>query len=208
MRRVLLAALAAVALTACADAAPTAPPAAEGTAAAPAREDGYTVTALGDQWSLYSSQSPADILSSTESWEVGSRFSSTVAGCIIALRFYRAPGETGSNVVKVWSNSGGSPLVSRTVAGSTASSGWHEVYLYHPLVDQRVPISANTYYRVTANTNTKQAKSYAYLDNGPIGNGPLSSSLSYYIQGAGNFPTTSSTSIFFVDLIFQEGPCS
>lgn len=204
MRRVLLAATAALALAACADA-PTTPKAANATSAALARND-IGITAIGDQWSLYSSQTPAEILSTTESWEVGSRFSSTVAGCIIALRFYRATGETGSNAVKVWTNSG-TQLVSRTVAGSTASAGWHTVYLYHPLVDQRVSISANTYYRVTANTNTKQAKTYGYLNSQSLGNGPLSSTLSYYIQGAGNFPTTSSPSIYFADVIFQEGPC-
>lgn len=205
MKRILLAATAALALAACADAAPTAPEAANATSAAPARDE-YAVTALGDRWSLYSNQTPAEILTGTESWEIGSRFSSTTAACVIAFRFYRAPGETGSNTVRLWTNTG-TLLRSRVVAGSSAPSGWNELYLYHPLVDHRVPISANTYYRITANTNTKQAKTYAYLDSQSLGNGPLSSTQSYYTQGAGNFPTTASGSIFFVDLIIEEGPC-
>lgn len=205
MTRILLAAAAALALAACADAAPTAPSATAATSAAPARDD-YAVTALGDRWTIYSNQSPAEILTGTDPWEVATRFSSTVAACVIGFRFYRAPGETGTNTVKLWTN-GGTLLRSRTVATSTSPSGWNELYLYHPLVDHRVAISANTYYRVSANTNTKQAKTYAYLDSGAMGNGPITSSLSYYGQPAGSMPTSSSTSIFFVDVIIEEGPC-
>src|SRR5687768_17321858 len=104
MKRILLAAAAALALAACADAGPTSSGPADAESTAPAGN--MSATALGDQWTIYSNQTPAEFLDASPGWEVATRFSTTVASCIIALRFYRAPNETGSNTVKVWTNSG------------------------------------------------------------------------------------------------------
>lgn len=206
MTRILLAAAAALALGACADAAPTAPSSTRAASAAPARDD-YAVTALGDWWTIFTNQVPQSLVYDTSAWEVATRFKSSVTACVIGFRFYRGPNETGSNTVKLWTNSG-TQLRSRTVTSSSDGGGWHEKYLYHPLADQRYQIAANTYYLVSANTNFEQAKTFAYLtSNGSISNGVLTADMSYYGQPAGSFPTTSSGSIYFVDVIIEEGPC-
>lgn len=154
-------------------------------------------------YTIFTSQTPASTLDATPGWEVGTRFYTSVEGCVIGFRFYRASGETGSNQVKLWTNSG-TLLRSRTVASS--GTGWKELYLYHPLADHRVCIAANTYYRVSVNTNTAQVKTFGAFDNGPITNGPLTATQGYYGQPTGSMPGTVSNSNFFVDVIFQEGP--
>lgn len=103
----------------------------------------------------------------------------------------------------LWTNSGTS-LRSRGVASS--GTGWKELYLYHPLVDHRVHISANTYYRVSVNTNSAQVKTFGAFTNGPITNGLLVATSGYYGQPTGSMPTTASDSNFFVEMIFEEGP--
>ena len=47
-------------------------------------------------------------------------------------------------------------------------------------------------------------KTFGYLDSGPIVHGALVGDLSYYGQPTGSMPTSSSGSIYFVDVTFQE----
>jgi hypothetical protein len=149
------------------------------------------------EWTLYTTQQPDQVLDATGGWEVGSRFVSSKPGRIIGFRFYRAEGETGTNYGRLWSNSGQKLKTSNPFPSGT---GWVTVMLDNP-----VTISVNTTYRVSVNTNTRQAKrGGGYAFDGPLGTGPLSSTGGYYQQGAGNFPNTSSASYYFADVIFEE----
>ena len=200
MKRLLLAASAALLLAACADDAPS--------PVAPASPR----FASGDEWMIFpETMTPAETGTSTSSWEVATRFKASVAGCITKIHFYRAYGETGDNVVKLWTNSG-TLLFSETIAhGITAGPGgyWLDFDLT-PLVgpapgNRDICIQPNTYYRVSVNTNTKQAKTYAYFtNNGPIVRGPLTADYSYYGQPAGSMPTQGSGSIYFIGVTFAE----
>jgi hypothetical protein len=195
MQRFVLAAAAALVLTACADTGetPVAP-------AAPR-------LATGDTWRVFTTQTPAEILDATGGWEVATRFKASVPGCITELHFYRAPGETGLNYIKLWTNSG-TQLLSWPVYFPV--TGWNTVQLTSPPgvgppIDSSVCIPANTYYRVSVNTNTKQAKTYDYFTtNGSITRGPLTANYSYYGQPTGSMPTQGSNSIYFVDVTFEE----
>lgn len=199
MKRILLAALASVALAACGDG--------NQSPAAPASPR----FASGDDWTIFpETMTPAQTVDATGGWEVATRFKASVPGCITAISFYRAQGETGNNIIKLWTNSGTRLYTDTLFATWSSPGGWRTVDLaptagVGPPIDVRVCISANTYYRVSVNTNTKQAKTYGYfLNNGPIVRGPLTADNSYYGQPTGSMPTTSSSSIYFIGVTFEE----
>jgi len=192
MKRTLVAMSAALALGACAD------PSSSLIEPGPAR------LASGDRWSVFGSETPASTLDASPGWEIATRFYATVPGCIRKLHFYRASGETGTNYVKVWTNSG-TLLYSNQIASS--GSGWRTLSLepvVSPPIDNSICIPAYTYYRVSVNTNTKQGKTFGYFDNGPAANGALVADYSYYGQPTGSMPTTGSGSAYFVDVTFEE----
>lgn len=193
MKRALLAVTAALALAACGD------------TSSSVVEPGLPRFSSGQSWQIFTTQTPQEILTATSGWEVATRFYTTVPGCITHVQFYRAPGETGTNSVKVWTNSG-TLLYSSPISHS--GSGWHTVSLnpgiVGPPLNEEVCIPAWTYYRVSVNTNTKQAKTYGYLDSGPIVNGPLVADFSYYGQPTGSMPTQGSGSIYFIGVTFEE----
>lgn len=195
LKRFVTIAGAALALAACAD-----------TRSSPV-EPGAPLFSSGDTWRIFTTQTPAEVLTGTSAWEVATRFYATVPGCITKLHFYRAPGETGTNYIKVWTNSG---VKREEMEVYFPVTGWNTVNLVSPpgvgpAYNLSICIPANTYHRVSVNTNTKQAKTYAYFtDNGPISRGPLRADYSYYGQPAGSMPTQGSGSIYFVDVTFEE----
>jgi hypothetical protein len=202
MRHSFLAVTAALALAACADTSPTDVQAGQ---APGLSEPSFYVSQPGSRWNIYTDQTPESTLDAAPGWEVGTRFYSSVPGRIVGFRFWRAVGETGTNTVKLWTDSG-TQLVSKSISTST-TSGWRPALLKTPFVDQSVCIDANTYYRVSVNTNTKQVKTGGgYSFYGALSNGPLYSSGSNYGQPINVMPTTSSNSYFFVDVVFEDDP--
>ncbi|HEX6042160.1 DUF4082 domain-containing protein [Longimicrobium sp.] len=149
----------------------------------------------GPVYTLFTTQTPASFLSASPGWEVGTRFKATVPGRIIGFRFYRAPGESGTNRARLWSN-GGTLLRTATLPNS-GRSGWDTVYLS----SNQPRIAANTSYRVSVNTNAQQAKT-SNAGSFLLINGSLQADLSYYGQPTGSMPTQSSNSFFFADVIF------
>src|SRR5215510_1050229 len=83
--------------------------------------------------------------------EVGVKFQSSVAGQITALKFYRSPSDTGSDLLNLWDSTGNN-LASVTFT-NTAASGWQSVSLATP-----VTISANTTYVASYHTSGRFAK--------------------------------------------------
>ncbi|HEY2479044.1 MAG TPA: DUF4082 domain-containing protein [Solirubrobacterales bacterium] len=70
---------------------------------------------------------------------LGIKFGSTVAGKVWGVRFYKAPGNTGTHVVGLWTSSG--TLLAQATAANETASGWQEVLFASP-----VSIAANTMY--------------------------------------------------------------
>jgi Domain of unknown function (DUF4082)/PKD domain/Metallo-peptidase family M12 len=127
-------------------------------------------------------------------YTVATQFSSSVSGYVTTLRFYRAAGESGTNVGKLWTD-GGTQLATVNFPGSP-SSGWVEVQL-----PTAVAITAGTLYRVSVTTNVRQSKTNCGIGSG-ITNQVLTAHQGFWI--AGNvFPTTGSCSNFFVDVKFD-----
>jgi hypothetical protein len=146
-------------------------------------------------YTILTNQTP-DTAGAGTGYEAGNQFSSSQDGYITALRFWKAPGETGTHVGRLWTNSG-VQLASVTFQNETAS-GWQEQYL--PF---RVRITAGTLYWVTYNENAWQSKAYCGLSS-PITNGPLTAWRGAYsnANSPGTFPTNGSCSNFFADVYF------
>ncbi|MEH1774161.1 MAG: N,N-dimethylformamidase beta subunit family domain-containing protein [Nostoc sp.] len=100
-------------------------------------------------------------------YELGMKFHSATGGQISAIRFWKAPSETGTHIGKIWTATG-TLLASVTFTNETASS-WQNQALGTPL-----NIQANTTYVVSVNVNTYYVATYDQLGS-PIVNGDLSS---------------------------------
>ncbi|HEU0300766.1 MAG TPA: DUF4082 domain-containing protein [Longimicrobium sp.] len=190
IKRCILTATAALALSACADT-PVATSSAED--ATPALD----VYAARD--SFYTTQTPADVLDAAPGWEVGTRFITYVDGRITGFRFYKAPGECGSHTARLW-NESGQQIASATFTNETAS-GWQRV----TTTAKFIPAGS---YMVSVNTNCKQAKTFAWFtNNGEIDRGWGTAYGGAYGQPTGSMPGSNSGSSFFVDVYFRERIC-
>jgi trimeric autotransporter adhesin len=148
---------------------------------------------------LFTTQAPSvGFASDAVNYELGMAFTSTVGGQITGVRFWKAAGDTGTHIGKLWSSSG-QLLTSVTFSNETAS-GWQQQALVVP-----VWIAANTRYVVSVNTaNTDYVVAYDGLEiqvvnqhlRSAIGNNGVFAS-------AGQFPTnTFSSSNYFRDVFF------
>lgn len=143
--------------------------------------------------SMFPGLTPAEALATGGTvYTVGTQFSSTHNGYITQIGFHRAPGETGTNRLRLYTDSG-TELVSQNATCS--SSGWCWVDI------SDVAITAGTRYRVAVNTNTYQSKTGCGIGGG-ITNGPLTAHSGYWVAGD-TFPTNGSCSNFFVDVKFD-----
>jgi hypothetical protein len=128
--------------------------------------------------------------------ESGTRFSSSRAGTIQAIRFYKMAGETGTHIGRIWDDATGALLASVTFTNETAS-GWQTQALATPL-----SIVANKKYRVSYKVNTNRARTQSVFLN-PISNGVLTAVGGCDTTPAGGFPSTSSIDNYFADVVFH-----
>jgi hypothetical protein len=131
-------------------------------------------------------------------YEMGMKFQSTTGGQITAVRYYRAPSETGGHTGHLWSSTG--TLLATVNFSDESLVGWQQANLSQP-----VTIQAGTVYVVTVGINAYYNASNAAFA-GPLVNGPLSA----VADGAngvygpiGSFPTGSfDNSNYFIDVSF------
>jgi hypothetical protein len=150
---------------------------------------------------LFTTQTPAVTNASdgtNANYELGTAFTSDIAGQITAVRFWKAPSETGTHTGRIWSGTG-QLLDSVTFTNETAS-GWQVQPLASPFA-----ITANTTYVVSVNTGGTY---YVATDGGlssQVTNQDLSSVVGnnglYGPPGA--FPTnTHDGANYFRDVVF------
>jgi len=144
---------------------------------------------------LFPTAAPQTFEATAQAFEQGTRFSSSVNGQITHIRFWKAPGETGTHVGRIWADNG-LALASVFFTNETAS-GWQEAQLQTPL-----SITANVKYRVSFNVQTVSAKTLNGLAS-PITSGPLVAWGSYTSPFAGFFPNTATPNNGFVDVKFR-----
>ena len=132
----------------------------------------------------------------TSAVQVGVRFSSTVAGTVTGIRFYKGLQNTGAHQGYLWSSTG-SLLATVAFSGETAS-GWQSATFNTP-----VAIQPGVEYRASYHSTTGR---YAVTLGGlssPVTNGPLSTPASgaVYVYGT-SYPASTSNHNFWVDVYF------
>ncbi|KRR21604.1 hypothetical protein CQ13_30745 [Bradyrhizobium retamae] len=139
--------------------------------------------------------------------EVGMKFTSSVAGQITALKFYRSAGDTGTDVLNLWTATG--TLLGSATFTNTAASGWQTVTL-----PSTVSIAANTTYIASYHTTGAYVATNNYFTTA-VTNGPLTAPSTTTIAGGngvyayggtsttGIFPTnTYGAANYWVDVVF------
>ncbi|WP_225703695.1 DUF4082 domain-containing protein [Bradyrhizobium cenepequi] len=138
--------------------------------------------------------------------EVGMKFTSSVAGQITALKFYRSPGDTGVNTLDLWTATG--TRLATVTFSNTSASGWQTVTL-----PSGVSIAANTTYIASYHTTGAYVATNNYFTTA-VTNGPLTAPSStasggngVYSYGgtstSGIFPTSSyNAANYWVDVVF------
>ena len=145
--------------------------------------------------------------------EVGMKFTSSVAGQITALKFYRSASDTGTDVLDLWTATG-TRLASATFT-NTAASGWQTVTL-----PSAVSIAANTTYIASYHTTGAYVATNNYFTTS-VTNGPLTAPSTTTIAGGngvyayggtsttGIFPTnTYGAANYWVDVVFTPSGAS
>ena len=159
--------------------------------------------AVGVAEKIFTTQTPV-VANGTDGsgvdYELGTVFSSGVAGQITAIRFWKASNESGTHTGHLWSATG--QLLATVIFSGETASGWQQQNLTTP-----VSITANTNYVVTVNT----ANSY-YVDTSgglaaSVVNGNLSTPVGNNgVYGTpGQFPTSSyQNSNYFRDVVLTH----
>ncbi|MFF1815959.1 DUF4082 domain-containing protein [Kribbella sp. NPDC058245] len=153
--------------------------------------DTYTLWNVGD----------APVFGATESTslEMGVKFSSSTAGKVHGVRFFKGTHNTGTHTGTLWT-SDGQKLAVGTFSGETAS-GWQEMQFAQP-----VAITAGTSYVISYSS----AGGFSATENGLASarqNGSLiTSGPGIYALQASQLPTLSyQNRNYFADVVFSEG---
>jgi hypothetical protein len=136
--------------------------------------------------------------------ELGMKFTSTTAGRVTGVRFYKSTTNTGTHVGSLWSSTG--TLLGQVTFAGESASGWQQTSFTTP-----VAIAANTTYVISYHTNVGYyADDLNYFTtsrtSGPL-TAPANSTASpngVYTYGANPvFPVSGyNSSNYWVDVIF------
>jgi hypothetical protein len=137
--------------------------------------------------------------------QLGVKFTSSQAGSISGIRFYKGAQNTGTHTGSLWTATG-TQLASATFTNET-TTGWQQINFVQP-----VSINANQTYVAAYHTTSGNYAANGNYFSGSRTSGPLtapSSSSSggngvYAYGGAGSFPNqTFNANNYWVDVVFQ-----
>ncbi len=151
-------------------------------------------TLVGLLISLLTTQTPT-VSSGTTASEFGVQISTSVAGRVMALRFYREVGDPGPHTGHLWSGTG--QLLATVLFTNETASGWQQ-----QSID---PIAFPVGSIIVASVNSINGSHYAIRSKGfssPIINSPLSATTGL-IGNPGSFPTNKSLNNYFRDIVFD-----
>jgi len=167
-----------------------------------------TVAAPSSTYSLFNTSPPPENVDSGDGLpiELGMMFSSSEAGYVTSVRFYKSAANTGTHTGSLW-NLAGQRLAQVTFTGETAS-GWQQADF-----DTPVPIAAGQRYVVSYHTTTGHyAMTPSYFESS-ITSGPLFGWADglrpngRYAYGGGGYPDESfQASNYWVDVVVEVDP--
>jgi hypothetical protein len=164
-----------------------------------------TAPAGGCPCSLFGSTAPTTVDSGDGSAiEVGLRFTPTANGKVTGVRFYKAPGNTGTHTGTLWS-AAGAALATGTFSNET-DSGWQSLTFASP-----VSVTAGTAYTVSyyAPSGHYSVTSDFFTSDYVIGalTAPAGANGVYRYGVGGGFPTSSYRSTnYWVDVSYEMTP--
>ncbi len=132
--------------------------------------------------------------------QLGVRFTSSSAGQVTGVRFYKGAGDSGAHTASLWSATG--TLLATANFTAESASGWQDVYFATP-----VTIQAGVEYRASYHTTwSAYAVDPGALSN-PVANGPLSTLANggAYSYSTG-FPDQAVSHNYWVDIHFVASP--
>ncbi len=132
--------------------------------------------------------------------QLGVRFTTSQAGSVTGIRFYKGAGDTGTHTASLWSATG-TLLATANYTAETAS-GWQDVYFTTPVV-----IQPGVEYRASYHTTwSAYAVDPGALTN-PVTNGALSTLANggAYSYSTG-FPDQAVSHNYWVDIHFVASP--
>lgn len=153
-------------------------------------------------YSLFTSQVPAatTFYQDYPNGVLGTRFHSSAAGRITALRFWVQPGDSDDTTMILWDYATKTELAS--VSGTpSGAEGWFQLSLPAP-----VTITAGTEYVVTYNAGPNgNYIGWAQFFAAPLVNGPLTAPIGAGIFGDSGFPTQGpfGNASYFADVVFE-----
>ena len=150
--------------------------------------------------SMFSAQTPATAsINDSSAVELGTAFSPSVNGSVLAIRFYKGTGNTGTHTGSLWSSTG-TRLGTVTFTNETAS-GWQTATLATP-----VALTAGQTYVVSYLAPNGHYSGTPTFFSSAWTAGPLtapSTNNGRYLYGGG-FPTNSyNATNYFVDVVFR-----
>jgi hypothetical protein len=155
--------------------------------------------------SIWADSAQPNVASANDSGgvELGLKFRTDADGWITGARFYKGVGNSGTHVGTLWSATG-QQLAQATFTGES-TAGWQEVHFSTP-----VAVTAGTTYVISYHApNGHYSYNSDAFANAGVDRAPLHALQSgvdgangVYLYGSGGFPTTGSTSNYWVDVVF------
>lgn len=161
-----------------------------------------TQSAQATTYSLFGNRTPAVTAATDDpsSVELGMSFSSSVAGTVNAIRFFKGATNTGTHTGSLWDSSG-NRLATVTFTGETAS-GWQTAQLSTPLAISAGATYIVSYLAPKGNYSYTSADFAAAQTSGPLTAGTTTNGR-YLYTATGGFPIYSwNATNYFVDVVF------
>ena len=128
--------------------------------------------------------------------QVGTRFTSSVAGSVTAIRFYKGAANTGVHTVNLWDSAG--TLLASAPSNAESASGWQTVPLAAPVVLTPGATYTAAYYSTTGGYAVTPGELTGVRTRTPLATLATGGA---YVYGTG-FPASTSTAGYGVDLVF------
>ncbi|MFV2018061.1 DUF4082 domain-containing protein [Micromonospora sp. LOL_023] len=130
--------------------------------------------------------------------EVGVKFTPSVDGQIVGMRFYRGPGNTGSQVGRLWPAGGGTPLAQVTFPEG-GGTGWQSAAFAEPVVVTAGTTYVLSYYAPNGNYSYDSGFFGSAYSRGPL-SAPAEDNGVYRYGSGGGFPdNTYNAANYWVD---------